>query len=173
MVAHTYVPAPPSSSDEMTTLCLHGFCLGIRTKEFDDMSTSYMLTLCSLVILALVLCTLVAVLTYSLVQVLIETLPRNMEKRQVSTCVYSTLARSSPLHTCSKTMDNGCAICLDVMSIGSIVRRLPCKHTFHAECIDEWLLCGAKVAQCPLCMSLLSEKCTSEDDAESVMAGCV
>lgn len=175
MVAHTYSAARASRADELTALCIHGLCVGIRGEEFDNMSTWYMVSLCSVVILGLIVCTLVGALSYSLVLLLIETLPRKVERRQTRSCVYSSLTRWSPLRMWSKEMDSGCAICLDSMGTGSIVRQLPCKHSFHASCIDEWLLCGAKVAQCPLCLCAVGKKCTGgdEEDAESIVGGCV
>ncbi|KAJ1727330.1 hypothetical protein LPJ61_004628, partial [Coemansia biformis] len=42
-----------------------------------------------------------------------------------------------------------CAICLDVIGVGDVIRCLPCPHVFHAECIDRWLLFQSSV--CPLC----------------------
>ncbi|XP_033639641.1 uncharacterized protein LOC117300072 [Asterias rubens] len=33
-----------------------------------------------------------------------------------------------------------CRICLRGYSISQVLRRLPCKHKFHASCIDPWLL---------------------------------
>ncbi|KAJ2359326.1 hypothetical protein IWW50_000051 [Coemansia erecta] len=42
-----------------------------------------------------------------------------------------------------------CAICLEELRIGDVVRRLPCPHMFHTACIDRWLLFQSSV--CPLC----------------------
>lgn len=34
-----------------------------------------------------------------------------------------------------------CRVCLRNYEVGQVVRRLPhCKHKFHADCIDNWLL---------------------------------
>jgi hypothetical protein len=41
-----------------------------------------------------------------------------------------------------------CAICLDAIAVGNVIRSLPCRHSFHAACIDEWLD-GSK--NCPMC----------------------
>ncbi|KAJ2886950.1 hypothetical protein H4R27_000273 [Coemansia aciculifera] len=69
---------------------------------------------------------------------------------------------SSVLHCLRQTADeelpvaNGwgddaleCAICLDDIHVGHVIRNLPCPHVFHAECIDRWLLCQSST--CPLC----------------------
>ncbi|KXS20578.1 hypothetical protein M427DRAFT_52173 [Gonapodya prolifera JEL478] len=42
-----------------------------------------------------------------------------------------------------------CPICLDAFSPGSQLRRLPCEHTFHIRCVDEWLV--NQRGECPLC----------------------
>eukprot|EP00092_Neocalanus_flemingeri_P013508 GFUD01014567.1.p1 GENE.GFUD01014567.1~~GFUD01014567.1.p1 ORF type:complete len:387 (-),score=104.31 GFUD01014567.1:324-1484(-) len=41
-----------------------------------------------------------------------------------------------------------CMVCLDMLQQGEEVRCLPCRHTFHRKCIDDWLLTKRK---CPLC----------------------
>ena len=41
-----------------------------------------------------------------------------------------------------------CAICLIDLRPGCEVRRLPCAHTFHAECVATWL---RSKSTCPLC----------------------
>ncbi|CDW72129.1 ring finger protein 215 [Stylonychia lemnae] len=41
-----------------------------------------------------------------------------------------------------------CCICLDDFKQDQIIRRLQCKHSFHKDCLDQWLVrCGS----CPLC----------------------
>ena len=41
-----------------------------------------------------------------------------------------------------------CAICLACLQPADVVRKLPCSHVFHKECIDKWLTSGA--AECPI-----------------------
>lgn len=41
-----------------------------------------------------------------------------------------------------------CSVCLDAVAAGSTVKTLPCAHTFHAGCIDTWLM---RRASCPCC----------------------
>ncbi|XP_063964802.1 E3 ubiquitin-protein ligase ZSWIM2-like [Lytechinus pictus] len=33
-----------------------------------------------------------------------------------------------------------CRVCLRAYTIGQLVKKLPCRHKFHAACIDQWLL---------------------------------
>ncbi len=42
-----------------------------------------------------------------------------------------------------------CAICVDEFSEGDEQRVLPCNHSFHLQCIDEWLINHSDL--CPLC----------------------
>lgn len=42
-----------------------------------------------------------------------------------------------------------CAVCLEGFKIGEVCRLLPiCKHSFHVQCIDSWLL---QTPSCPVC----------------------
>ena len=41
-----------------------------------------------------------------------------------------------------------CCICINDYSTQDQIRKLPCNHHFHAECVDEWLLMNAT---CPTC----------------------
>ncbi|KAK7381382.1 hypothetical protein VNO78_34032 [Psophocarpus tetragonolobus] len=44
-----------------------------------------------------------------------------------------------------------CAVCLESLITGDKCRLLPmCKHSFHAQCVDTWLL---KTPTCPICRS--------------------
>lgn len=51
--------------------------------------------------------------------------------------------------TASSPVD--CAVCLETFKMGEKCRLLPfCKHSFHAQCVDEWLL---RTPICPICRS--------------------
>ncbi|XP_074659331.1 E3 ubiquitin-protein ligase Zswim2-like [Tubulanus polymorphus] len=41
-----------------------------------------------------------------------------------------------------------CCICLRGYQLGEFVRKLPCRHKFHRQCIDEWLM--HKKDKCPI-----------------------
>lgn len=47
-----------------------------------------------------------------------------------------------------------CAVCQDDYESEQLVRRLPCLHTFHVLCIDQWLQRNSK---CPVCMKDIKE----------------
>ncbi|XP_008230950.1 PREDICTED: RING-H2 finger protein ATL39-like [Prunus mume] len=48
-----------------------------------------------------------------------------------------------------------CAVCLDSFKMGEKCRLLPlCKHSFHAQCVDAWLL---QTPICPICRSRTAE----------------
>eukprot|EP00747_Dinoflagellata_sp_TGD_P191981 gnl/TRDRNA2_/TRDRNA2_56157_c0_seq1.p1 gnl/TRDRNA2_/TRDRNA2_56157_c0~~gnl/TRDRNA2_/TRDRNA2_56157_c0_seq1.p1 ORF type:complete len:174 (+),score=16.60 gnl/TRDRNA2_/TRDRNA2_56157_c0_seq1:34-522(+) len=60
----------------------------------------------------------------------------------------SPLLDSLPVDRLTVTVDGDlCAICQDSLKAGDIVRRLPCTHTFHQECIAAWLTIKST---CPL-----------------------
>ncbi|XP_015876851.2 E3 ubiquitin-protein ligase SDIR1 isoform X2 [Ziziphus jujuba] len=41
-----------------------------------------------------------------------------------------------------------CSVCLEQVSVGELIRSLPCLHQFHANCIDPWL---RQQGTCPVC----------------------
>lgn len=41
-----------------------------------------------------------------------------------------------------------CTICLSYFEDDEDVRRLPCMHLFHVECVDQWLVTNKR---CPIC----------------------
>jgi hypothetical protein len=50
---------------------------------------------------------------------------------------------------CASSMhDDACIICFSDYAPGDLLKELPCKHYFHAACIDQWL---ARSGNCPLC----------------------
>ncbi|KAL7309499.1 hypothetical protein PS15m_010370 [Mucor circinelloides] len=58
-------------------------------------------------------------------------------------------ATSTATSTRPDEFDDACVICLDEFALGDQVRKLPCGHEYHCECIDPWLT--IKSASCPLC----------------------
>ncbi|BAF14215.1 receptor homology region, transmembrane domain- and RING domain-containing protein 6 [Oryza sativa Japonica Group] len=42
-----------------------------------------------------------------------------------------------------------CSVCLSRIRVGEATRRLPCRHAFHRDCVDRWLLSCRRT--CPLC----------------------
>ncbi|OMO96370.1 Zinc finger, RING-type [Corchorus capsularis] len=60
-----------------------------------------------------------------------------------------------------------CAVCLENFKMGEKCRLLPlCRHSFHAECVDSWLL---KNPICPICRTIavglvFGEEITSASD---------
>ncbi|SAL95898.1 hypothetical protein [Absidia glauca] len=54
-----------------------------------------------------------------------------------------------------------CAICLEDYVDGDNLRVLPCKHEFHASCIDAWLTGHKKF--CPVCKSDVCRKEANEN----------
>jgi hypothetical protein len=46
-----------------------------------------------------------------------------------------------------------CAICLDDLQTGQMVKALACSHKFHSSCINFWL---KQKLKCPLCKERIS-----------------
>ncbi|KAF7021765.1 hypothetical protein CFC21_034659 [Triticum aestivum] len=67
----------------------------------------------------------------------------------------------------SASAPDECAVCLRVVDEGETVRQLPsCKHLFHQECVDVWLLSNAS---CPVCRGKV-ERAAGADQRERAAA---
>lgn len=72
-------------------------------------------------------------------------------------CTYTTVEQDDD--TCGFN-NNKCLICLHSYENGDFLRKLPCNHMFHRECIDPWLLTKD---MCPNCrQSIIRQAETKE-----------
>ncbi|KAH9790603.1 RING-type domain-containing protein [Citrus sinensis] len=56
-----------------------------------------------------------------------------------------------------------CAVCLDNFNKGDKCRLLPiCNHSFHAQCVDAWLLTNPN---CPICRSTANSRRFGEESS--------
>mmetsp|Transcript_49729 Transcript_49729/g.115358 ORF Transcript_49729/g.115358 Transcript_49729/m.115358 type:complete len:283 (-) Transcript_49729:27-875(-) len=49
-----------------------------------------------------------------------------------------------------------CSICLAEYQPATLLRKLPCGHSFHRRCVDKWL---QRNKRCPLCIRAVDEPC--------------
>ena len=47
-----------------------------------------------------------------------------------------------------RTDSDTCIICMDKFTTGCKYKKLPCKHEYHADCLNQWLENSKK---CPVC----------------------
>lgn len=72
------------------------------------------------------------------------------EEEQVKIAKRLGLIQHLPTGTydgCKKNRE--CVICMVEFMVGDAVRYLPCMHTYHVKCIDDWLM---RSFTCPSCM---------------------
>jgi hypothetical protein len=64
---------------------------------------------------------------------------------------------SCPKFTLKQELTNNktCLVCQDDMQVGNTLRRLPCLHTYHSDCIDMWL---QQKPTCPVCLHTIKNK---------------
>ena len=79
--------------------------------------------------------------------------------------VYKRILRSS-----DATEDNTekCTICLCEFEDGEDVRRLPCMHLFHVQCVDQWLTTNKR---CPICRVDIEAQLDHKDLQSSMQRG--
>jgi hypothetical protein len=87
------------------------------------------------------------------------------------------LSLASELHTLDAAAaaahaarEDECIVCFSELRSGEAARRLACGHTFHAPCIDAWLLPshGAARTACPVCAQPLRPPADRYDAYERV-----
>ncbi|XP_004529300.1 uncharacterized protein LOC101456949 [Ceratitis capitata] len=59
-----------------------------------------------------------------------------------------------------------CAICLSLFEIENDVRRLPCMHLFHTDCVDQWLVTNK---HCPICRVDIETHLTKDATTSSAL----
>lgn len=72
------------------------------------------------------------------------------EEEQVKIAQRIGLIQHLPTGTfdgCKKNRE--CVICMIEFNIGDAIRYLPCMHSYHIDCIDDWLM---RSFTCPSCM---------------------
>ncbi|KAJ7962237.1 E3 ubiquitin-protein ligase RING1-like [Quillaja saponaria] len=83
---------------------------------------------------------------------LLENLAQNDSSRRGSPPASVSFLNSLPLITISEEHEKHdgltCAICKDVITLGTEVNQLPCLHLYHPSCILPWL---SNRNSCPLC----------------------
>ena len=68
-----------------------------------------------------------------------------VQRKTVNTNILDTLATVQVDET---NVDDQCSICMEKYSLGQILKRLPCQHVFHSNCIEDYLKEFSN--QCPL-----------------------
>ena len=125
--------------------------------------------------------------TRTVAQVLPDGFINNLENREITDEDYETLLlldsgpvqqASIPLHIVNSFpvfklsaitnkpnlfRDGKCGICACFVTVGEMIRTIPCGHAFHQTCIDRWLL--RQRTTCPTC-GLASYTAIGNDEEE-------
>ena len=70
---------------------------------------------------------------------------KNKDLQTIINYIPFTIIQDTPKNL---TNEYGCVICLYDFEIGQKVSALPCCHTFHTKCLDNWL---NQKLECPVC----------------------
>lgn len=65
-------------------------------------------------------------------------------------------------------VEDKCTVCQEQYEESDVLLQLPCKHCFHAACIEQWLQ-GSRM--CPVCMSEVEEG-AAQGEGGAVDAAC-
>ncbi|KAL3108204.1 hypothetical protein niasHT_018612 [Heterodera trifolii] len=81
----------------------------------------------------------------------------SVPKKQTQSAAFTAFKTltSIPYEANANEEENSCAICLDPIENGTMVKPLPCKHIFHNKCIYSWI---KQHITCPMCRDALSMK---------------
>ena len=66
----------------------------------------------------------------------------------------------------TNTDPDKCSVCCEIFNINQLHRTLPCNHSFHPHCIDEWLTKNQK-KNCPICRKEIHLNFNLEVDSNS------
>ncbi|PON35062.1 43kDa postsynaptic protein [Trema orientale] len=59
-----------------------------------------------------------------------------------------------------------CVICLEEFELGRVAREMPCKHSFHGDCIEKWLKIHGSCPVCRFKMPVEEEELGKKRDEE-------
>ena len=78
----------------------------------------------------------------------------SMFKKGIDKAHIEQMCAAYELHDVSSLTDDKerCTVCLCDYEVGDQQRALPCMHTFHADCVDEWLCNNSQCPQCRVCL---------------------
>eukprot|EP00746_Dinoflagellata_sp_MGD_P014273 gnl/MRDRNA2_/MRDRNA2_131214_c0_seq1.p1 gnl/MRDRNA2_/MRDRNA2_131214_c0~~gnl/MRDRNA2_/MRDRNA2_131214_c0_seq1.p1 ORF type:complete len:563 (+),score=93.04 gnl/MRDRNA2_/MRDRNA2_131214_c0_seq1:63-1751(+) len=71
---------------------------------------------------------------------------QGLSSSAINSC--ETIRWSKELPECQNNVSTQCMVCLCEFEAGEELRRLACRHLFHKDCIDEWLV---RSNVCPVC----------------------
>lgn len=79
-----------------------------------------------------------------------STTPAATERQIDQLPVHEVVVKPSAIEGIDVTEDErrSCMVCLSEKEVGECLRTLPCMHSFHKDCIDEWLKTNRT---CPIC----------------------
>ena len=78
----------------------------------------------------------------------------NIQKARLAFASLMVLPAVKSFKTNDETKDE-CAVCLEEFKAGELIQPFPCKHEFHASCINSWLHAGN--ITCPVCRFSLKD----------------
>lgn len=65
-------------------------------------------------------------------------------------------------HEVSKNLQ--CSVCMEDFKCRELVRKLPCQHLYHTDCIVPWLKMHAT---CPICRKILTNPSSNSEASSS------
>ncbi|CAB1098784.1 unnamed protein product [Ectocarpus sp. CCAP 1310/34] len=91
-------------------------------------------------------------------------------EEEASAAANAAAEEDDPARACDTgewSTGQACIVCFSDYEPGDRLARLPCRHVYHAQCIDEWLD-RAKLPSCPLCKTDLRHATPPDDRSRSI-----